>query len=78
MTTSLNPLPSTGYLRVKQIIGDPRADPPLPPIFPIGKSAWWQGVKSGRYPRPYKLSPRCTAWKVEDIVALLDRVGGAK
>jgi hypothetical protein len=26
-----NPLPETGYLRLKQIIGDPKANPPVPP-----------------------------------------------
>jgi hypothetical protein len=26
-----------------------------------------QGVKSGRFPKPVKLSARCIAWKAEDI-----------
>ena len=30
------------------------------------------GVKSGRYPLPVKLGPRITAWRVEDIRALID------
>ena len=63
----LHHLPETGYLRVTQIVGDPEADPPIPAIIPIGKSTWWAGVKSGRFPRAVKLGPRTTAWKVEDI-----------
>lgn len=66
-------LPSTGYLRLAQILGDPKAMPPAPALIPIGKSTWWKGVKSGRYPQPVKLGPRITAWRVEDIRALIDQ-----
>lgn len=64
-------LPETGFLRLPQIIGDPKAVPPIPPIIPVKKSAWWAGCKSGRYPAPIKLSPRVTVWRVEDIRAFL-------
>lgn len=67
-------LPETGFLRLKQIIGDPKAEPPIPPLIPVSKSTWWEGVKDKRYPSPVKLSPRCTAWKVEDIRALIEAV----
>lgn len=72
----MNTLPSTGFLRLPQIIGDKRTDPPTPPIIPVCKSTWWQGVKTGRYPKPVKLSERCTAWRVEDIRAHIEQVGG--
>lgn len=65
-------LPETGFVRLFQIIGNPKADPPIPPIIPVCKSTWWAGVKSGRYPSPVKLSERCTAWRVEDIRALIE------
>lgn len=68
-------LPETGFLRLKQIIGDPSADPPIPPIIPIKKTAWWNGVKSGRFPAPVKLGPRTTAWRCEDIRALIETMG---
>ena len=29
-------------------------------IVPISKSAWWQGCKDGRYPKPIKQGPRDT------------------
>ncbi len=66
-----HPLPETGFLRLAQIIGDPQADPPIPAIIPVGKSTWWSGIKTGRYPAGVKISPRCTAWRVEDIRALI-------
>jgi len=38
----------------------------------IGKSSWWAGVKSGRFPQPVKLGPRTTVWFESDIQALID------
>ncbi len=40
-------------------------------IIPISKSAWWQGCKEGRYPKPIKLGPRTTVWRASDIAALM-------
>jgi prophage regulatory protein len=66
-------LPETGYLRLAQIIGDPKAEPPIPAVIPVGKSTWWEGVRSGRFPKPVKLGPRITAWRVEHIRALVEQ-----
>jgi len=62
MNTSL---PSTGFLRLSQVLH----------FVPISKSAWWEGCKSGRFPKPIKLGPRTTAWKAEDIAALVKTLG---
>jgi len=64
--------PETGLLRLSQIIGNPKADPPIPAIIPVSKSTWWTGVRDGRYPQPVKLSTRCTAWRISDIRALIE------
>lgn len=45
--------------------------PAIAAIIPVKKSCWWEGVKSGRFPKPVKIGPRVTAWKVEDIDALI-------
>ena len=63
MNTSI---PSTGFLRLPQVLK----------IVPISKSAWWDGCKTGRFPKPVKLGPRTTAWKAEDITALVKQLGG--
>lgn len=57
-------LPSTGFVRLPGILA------PIGPI-PVSKSTWWAGIKDGRYPKPVKLGPRITAWRVEDIRALI-------
>jgi prophage regulatory protein len=56
-------LPETGYLRLPDVLY----------FFPISKSAWWAGIKSGLYPPGVKLSKRITAWRAEDIRALIQR-----
>lgn len=68
----MNQLPVTGYLRLRQIIGSKKTKHSIPPIIPIGKTSWWQGVKEGKFPKPIKLSPRITVWRVEDIRQLIE------
>ncbi len=60
--TTLTQLPSTGFLRLHQVLE----------YYPVSRSTWWAGVKSGRYPQSVKLGPRMTAWKAEDIRALIE------
>jgi prophage regulatory protein len=64
-------LPETGFLRLPNIIGNAKADPPIPAIIPVSRSTWLEGVKNGRYPRPVKLGPRIAAWRVSDIRDLI-------
>jgi prophage regulatory protein len=67
-----------GLLRVSQIVGDPKADPPITAIIPVSRSTWWAGVKSGRYPQPLKhLGDRITCWRASDIHALIENSAGA-
>jgi prophage regulatory protein len=56
-------LPEIGFVRLSTILK----------IFPVGKSTWWNGVKEGRFPKSVKLGDRTTAWKVEDIRALIEK-----
>lgn len=58
-------IPATGFVRLPQILA----------VVPISRSSWWAGVKSGRYPKPIKLSPRITCWRAEDIHALIGVLG---
>ena len=66
-------LPSTGFLRLPQIIGDKKATPPIPAIYPVSKSQLWKLVKEGKFPSPIKLGPRITAWRVEDIRHFIEK-----
>ena len=57
----MHDFPETGFLRLPQVLS----------IIPLGKTSWWEGVRDGRFPKPVKLSERCTAWKAEDIRELI-------
>lgn len=57
-------LPKEGFVRLPQILA----------VIPISKSQFWLGVKNGRFPRPIKLGAKTTAWRVEDIRALILRL----
>jgi predicted DNA-binding transcriptional regulator AlpA len=67
-------IPETGFMRQKTILGSPKNNPPIPGILPISPSSWWAGIKKGIYPSPVKLSANVTAWKVEDIRELIERI----
>jgi predicted DNA-binding transcriptional regulator AlpA len=65
-----NQLPVTGFVRLPQVLTH----------IPVSRSTWWAGVKSGKYPAPIKLGENTTAWKAEDIHALIAKLakqGGA-
>lgn len=62
------------FYRLPQIIGNPKANPPIDPIIPVSKSTWWAGVKDKRYPQPVKLSTRTTAWRGSDLIALIEKL----
>jgi len=55
-------LPETGFMRLPAVLA----------VIPVSKSTWWAGVKSGRFPKAVKLGVRTTAWRVEDIRALIE------
>lgn len=57
--------PDSGLVRLKHILAP---DGPIP----VSKSTWWEGVKSGRFPKPIKLSERVTCWRAEDIRLLFE------
>lgn len=61
-------LPVTGFLRLPEVLR----------FYPVGKSTWWNGVREGRYPQPVKIGERCTAWRAEDIRALIESATSAK
>ena len=65
-------LPPTGFLRLKQIIGDKKATPPVPPLIPVSAATFWAKVKAGEWPQPVKISSNVTAWRAENIRELME------
>jgi len=55
------PIPEIGFMLLPSVLA----------VFPVGRTTWHNGIKSGKYPQPVKLGPRKVAWKAEDIRALI-------
>jgi hypothetical protein len=70
-TANSNQLPEEGFVRLKQIIGNPDKD--IPPIIPVCRTAWYNGVESGKFPKPIKMGT-ASLYRVEDIRALLVKI----
>ena len=60
----ITPLPQEGFVRLPQVLH----------VLGIGKTTFWEGIKTGRFPAPLKLGPRTSVWKVEDIRNLISRI----
>lgn len=58
-------LPAIGFVRLPQILR----------VFPVARTTFLDGVKQGLYPKPVKIGVKATAWKVEDIRALIAKLG---
>lgn len=54
-------VPDDGFVRLPTVLL----------VFPVGRSSWWNGVKTGKYPQPIKLGANTTAWRAGDIRQLL-------
>ena len=66
-------MPEMGFLRLNQILGDPKAVPPIPPIIPVCKATWANGVKEGKFPAPVSFGgSRAKFYRVEDIRKLIE------
>lgn len=56
----MNNLPDFGYLRIKEVLK----------IFPVSRTTWYEGIKTGIYPKPVRLSDGVSAWRFIDIKKL--------
>ena len=54
-------IPNEGFIRLPAVLA----------VIPVSKSHWWAGIQKGKYPKGVKLGPKLTAWRVEDIRALI-------
>jgi prophage regulatory protein len=58
------PVKKRRFLRLPQVLE----------ILPISKSTWWKGIQEGRFPKPVKLTERTSAWLLDDIEVLCDKL----
>lgn len=53
-----------GFMRLDEVLE----------LIPISKSAWWLGIKNGKYPKSVRIGTRTTAWARSDIANLMQRL----
>jgi prophage regulatory protein len=58
--------PIDALVRIKRIIG-PNG------ILPVSRSAWYQGIKEGRFPKPVRLGKRTSAWRMSELMRVIER-----
>ena len=63
-------------IKLAQIVGDPKTDPPIPGIFPVGKTTLYNLIRRGQFPAPIKPFPGCRAsyWIYGDVLAAIKRL----
>lgn len=64
--------PQNQLIRLRQIIGDPKADPPIPAMIPVSKSAFYAGIKAKKFPAPSHALGRVSVWRLEDIRRIVE------
>ena len=53
-----------GFIRLQQVLR----------VIPVSRASWWAGIAKGIYPKGVKLGANTTAWRVDDIRALIARI----
>ncbi|TPW26001.1 helix-turn-helix transcriptional regulator [Pararhizobium mangrovi] len=57
-------LPETGFVRLETVLA----------YIPVSRSTIFSWIQQGRFPQQVKLGPRTSAWRAEDIRALIDQI----
>jgi prophage regulatory protein len=58
--------PPDALVRISQIIG-PRG------LIPVSRSAFYQGVRDGIYPKPVRLGKRTSAWRMSELMKIIEK-----
>lgn len=64
-TGSSNVVPFLPHLRIEHVLK----------LYPVSEESWFNGVASGRYPKPHKIGG-LEVWRRADIIALCDWFAG--
>ena len=65
---SFDELPNSAFIREAQLVQSPKRPERTAPL-PFSAPTLWRMVKESRFPKPVKLGPRVTAWRVSDVRA---------
>jgi prophage regulatory protein len=63
-TVNMQGQPTDALVRIEKIVG-PNG------LIPISRSAFYQGIKDGIYPKPVRLGKRTSAWRMSDLMLVV-------
>jgi prophage regulatory protein len=87
-TPKKTPSPSGEHRNATATAGDLHSIPKITPLvlrlpavlatLGTSRSAWYLGIKQGRYPAPVRLGTRAVGWRTADILALVQNLTSTK
>jgi prophage regulatory protein len=63
--------PTDALVRIGKIVG-PNG------LIPVSRSAFYQGIRDGIYPRPVRLGKRTSAWRMSELMHVVQKEAIAK
>ena len=55
------------WLRLSDIVGDTKAEPPIEALIPVSRSTIYRLIAAGKFPAPVKPLPSISLWSAEEI-----------
>jgi hypothetical protein len=57
------------FIRIRELASSPGRNglPARPGRLPVSCATIWRWVKLGSFPKPVRLGPQTTAWRMEDV-----------
>jgi len=68
MEISMQKITHSGFLPLSWIIGN--ASKGIQHLIPVSRATWYAGIKSGKFPKPIRLSEGVSVWRTSDIDTL--------
>jgi prophage regulatory protein len=65
-------IPDEAIIRVRQLLGNAKAVPPIPGFLPISRSTLYAWMRAGRFPGPTFRSGGVMGWRMGDVRRWLD------
>ena len=56
------------WLRLADIVGDTKAEPPIEALIPVSRSTIYRLIAAGKFPAPVKPLPTISLWSLDEVM----------
>jgi len=56
------------WLRLADIVGDTKAEPPIEALIPVSRSTIYRLIAAGKFPAPVKPLPTISLWSRDEVM----------